>query len=283
MRFDPAALDIGRLYSRTELAPMWGYRKHNAIGKGVVTRADVRYIVLFVTREKQESLTQYVDFLNGDMLHWEGEKGHRYDKRIARAHERGDEIHLFYRDIHHTPFRYHGQILLTHFVERVTKPSKFTFRLVHDLGPMDDIESHAAELAEVSTTQRLRLVQARLGQGRFREDLFKYWEGCAITGIDRADLLRASHIKPWRSSSNAERLSSHNGLLLLPQYDHLFDRGYITFDEQGQLRPSPAIVALPPQRLGVELAARLRRVAAEHLPFLEYHYKSVFLKRIESD
>ena len=262
---------------------MWGYKAHNAIGKGVVTRADVPYIVLFVTREKQAALTQYVDFLNGDMLHWEGEKGHGNDKRIARAHEHGDEIHLFYRDIHHTPFRYHGQVLLTSFRERSTKPSIFTFQLVHDLGPTDDIESHTPELMKAAPTERERLVQARLGQGQFRDALLKYWQGCAVTGIERPDLLRASHIKPWRSSTNEERLARHNGLLLLPQYDHLFDRGYITFDEKGRLRSSPAIVALPPDRLGIEMNAKLRKLTAEHLPFLEHHYSAVFLKRIDTD
>lgn len=217
MRFDPAGLELGRLYTRPELARMWGYKAHNAIGKGVVTRADVPYIVLFVTREKQAALTQYVDFLNGDMLHWEGEKGHGYDKRIARAHEHGDEIHLFYRDIHHTPFWYHGQVLLTSFRQRSAQPSTFTFQLVHDLGPTDDIESHTPELMKATPTERERLVQARLGQGQFRDALLKYWEGCAVTGIERPDLLRASHIKPWRSSTNEERLARHNGLLLLPQ------------------------------------------------------------------
>lgn len=80
-----------------------------------------------------------------------------------------------------------------------------------------------------------------------------------------------------------ERLNRHNGLLLLPQYDHLFDRGYITFDESGRLEPSPAIVTLPPDRLGIEMDARLRHVVDEQLPYLEYHRKEVFLKRLDSD
>ena len=116
-----------------------------------------------------------------------------------------------------------------------------------------------------------------------RESLLDLWSGCAVTGIGQADLLRASHIKPWRSSNNAERLNRHNGLLLLPQYDHLFDRGYITFDEAGKLQPSPAIVTLPPDRLGIELNARLRHLFAEQLPYLEYHHNYVFLKRITKD
>ncbi|WP_405286315.1 HNH endonuclease [Gaopeijia maritima] len=85
--------------------------------------------------------------------------------------------------------------------------------------------------------------------------------------------------KPWRFSSNAERLDSHNGLLLLPQYDHLFDRGYITFRDDGRLEPSPAIAALSTDRLGIDLSGRLSRVEEAHLPFLEYHREEVFVAR----
>lgn len=279
MAFDPSVLQLGKLYSRTELAPLWGYAGVEAISRGVVTPAGAKYIILFVTRQKQQSLTQYNDFLSEDYLHWEGEKRHGSDRRIANAAAVGDEIHLFYRDIHHTPFRYFGQVLLLRFVEHAHKPSEFVFRVVHDLGPGDDITTHSAELSALPDTERETVVRARIGQGIFREGLLELWGGCAVTGIDRADLVRASHIKPWRDSTNAERLSRNNGLLLLPQYDHLFDRGYITFDEQGMLEPSPAVVALPPDRLGIEMNARLRHVFAEQLPFLEYHREKVFLKR----
>jgi putative restriction endonuclease len=283
MAFDPQALELGRLYSRTDLYPLWGYAGIEAISRGVITPRSGKFIILFVTRQKQQSLTQYHDFISEDYLHWEGEKGHGSDRRIASAAERGDEIHLFYRDIHHTPFRYHGQVLLLRFIAHRDRPSEFVFRLVHDLGAADDIALHHDELTDLPDTTRDTLVRARIGQGQFREELLELWRGCAVTGIERADLLRASHIKPWRSSNNAERLNRHNGLLLLPQYDHLFDRGYITFDERGRLEASPAIVTLPPERLGIEMAARLRRIAAEHLPFLEYHRKAVFLKKLSTE
>src|SRR5688500_6411945 len=102
MAFDPKALELGKLYARTELYPLWGYAGVEAISRGVITPRRSKYIILFVTRQKQQSLTQYQDFISGDYLHWEGEKAHGSDSRVARAAEHGDEIHLFYRDIHHT-------------------------------------------------------------------------------------------------------------------------------------------------------------------------------------
>lgn len=279
MGFNSADLEIGAQYTRPELAELWGYDSHAAISRGVVTPKGGGHILLFVTREKQQSLTQYVDFINGDLLHWEGERAHGNDERIARSPQTGEEIHLFYRDIHHTPFKYYGRILLTRFARKINEPSKFNFQLIHDLGPADDIATHSHELDESGPTHREALVKARIGQGQFREDLLRFWEGCAITDVRRPELLRASHIKPWRSSTNEERLDSHNGLLLLPHYDHLFDRGYITFDDRGTHILSPAIVKLPPQRLGIDPTARLRLISASHLPFLEYHSSKVFVGR----
>ncbi|HEX6587850.1 MAG TPA: HNH endonuclease signature motif containing protein [Longimicrobiales bacterium] len=276
MVFDLRPLVIGRLYSRPELASLWGYTGYQAIGRGVFTPRGGGFIVLFVTRQKQASLTPYNDFLNGDYLHWEGEEGHSNDDRIRRSPETGEEIHLFYRDIHHTPFRYHGPIELVNFVRNDDRPSEAIFRLVHDLSPADDIAVHAPEIAVVAPTEREQLVRARMGQGRFRERLLDFWESCAVTEIRNPDLLRASHIKPWRESNNTERLDPFNGLLLLPQYDHLFDRGYITFDNTGLLIPSRAIETLPADRLGVNLRARLRRIEPEHAAFLDFHREHVF-------
>src|SRR5690606_18710610 len=109
------------------------------------------------------------------------------------------------------------------------------------------------------------------------------WAGCAVTDVRLPELLRASHIKPWRWCTNSERLDPYNGLLLLPHYDHLFDRGYISFDDSGAILMSPAIRKLPPARVGIDAKARLRHVETPHIPFLEYHYREVFLRRVESD
>jgi hypothetical protein len=58
---------------------------------------------------------------------------------------------------------------------------------------------------------------------------------CRITGVDRVEHLRASHCKPWRDSTDSERLDGENGLLLTPTIDHLFDRGFISFETGGRL------------------------------------------------
>ena len=56
----------------------------------------------------------------------------------------------------------------------------------------------------------------------------EYWDSkCAVTGLAIPELLKASHIKPWKDSTDEERLDIFNGLLLAPHLDAAFDRGFI--------------------------------------------------------
>lgn len=94
-----------------------------------------------------------------------------------------------------------------------------------------------------STTEAERLVVQRVGQDVFRDGLMKYWNGtCPLTGIAEPALLRASHIKPWKDcDTDAERLDVYNGLLLSALWDAAFDRGLVTFEDDGVPRFSPRL------------------------------------------
>lgn len=85
-------------------------------------------------------------------------------------------------------------------------------------------------------TERSTIISARIGQGIFREKLLGKYDGrCIVTGVNDKRLLLASHIRPWAVSTNEQRLSSENGLLLSPLYDKLFDTGLISFTDYGQI------------------------------------------------
>jgi predicted restriction endonuclease len=77
-------------------------------------------------------------------------------------------------------------------------------------------------------------------------------ERCRITGVTNAVHLIASHCKPWRDSTNEERLNGENGLLLTPSIDHLFDRGFIGFEDNGELIVSPVAHKPSLRRMGIE-------------------------------
>lgn len=80
-----------------------------------------------------------------------------------------------------------------------------------------------------------RVVKARKNQNKFREALFKRENKCKICGLAHKELLIASHIKPWSESTPEEKLNPFNGFLLCPNHDSLFDKHFITFQDNGQI------------------------------------------------
>lgn len=109
-----------------------------------------------------------------------------------------------------------------------------------DASALVDLEAVAHD-ASVGETERLQLQKARLGQGDFRGKLEAKWGGCCVTGCNIREVLRASHIKPWKDCNNAERLDGDNGLLLVANIDALFDRGLISFGPDGSIIRSESL------------------------------------------
>lgn len=127
-------------------------------------------------------------------------------------------------------------------------------------------------------TEKERLQAARVGQGDFRNALVVAWDGtCPLAGVDYLPLLRASHIKPWRSSTNAERLDPFNGLLLAVHVDALFDRGLITFEDNGTLLVSSRLSQDNLDRLGIVRGAMISGLDPRHGSYLAHHRVHCFV------
>jgi hypothetical protein len=86
----------------------------------------------------------------------------------------------------------------------------------------------------IPETQKEQLVKARVGQGLFRSLVLLKHPACRITGVADKRLLRASHIKAWKDSSNFERLDGNNGIMLSPHVDAMFDQGLMSFEDNGR-------------------------------------------------
>jgi len=125
-------------------------------------------------------------------------------------------------------------------------------------------------------TEKSMLINARVGQGMFRQKLIEKWRGCALTGFSDTRFLVASHIKPWRDSDNRERLDSFNGLLLLPNLDKVFDLGFITFRPHGDIEISGMLE--DETLLGVSKRMRIQ-LGDAHQEYMEFHREHVFEKR----
>ena len=83
---------------------------------------------------------------------------------------------------------------------------------------------------------------------------------CRVTGVSEQRHLRASHIKPWRSSTDSERLNGANGLLLSPHIDHLFDQGLLTFTADQRLLVVPEVEHKLVDAWGIDLQRTGRSV-----------------------
>lgn len=129
-------------------------------------------------------------------------------------------------------------------------------------------------------TDRHAIVLARRGQGLFKQRVMQIESACRITGVDRPEHLRASHCKPWRDATHEERLDGENGLLLTPSMDHLFDRGFIAFEDSGQTIISPVAHRDSLLRMGIapEALPNVGRFSSGQRRFLEFHRENVFLR-----
>lgn len=125
----------------------------------------------------------------------------------------------------------------------------------------------------LTTTDIVNLVKCRLGQGEFRNKLINYWNGCSVSKCNNIELLIASHIKPWSVSNNEERLDTFNGLLLLPNIDKLFDKGYISFNDNGKILMSKKINDY--SIFGITESIKIE-INDKHKKYLKYHRENIF-------
>src|SRR5262249_9085101 len=132
---------------------------------------------------------------------------------------------------------------------------------------------------QIPATTKKRLIDARCGQGLFREDLEHIWGNkCAVLGCETREVLRASHIKPWRNSTDEERLDPNNGLLLAAHLDALFDRGLISFRDDGSMMVSSRIAEADRNQLNLcnLQIIRPKKISATMKIYLAYHRDKTF-------
>lgn len=148
----------------------------------------------------------------------------------------------------------------------------------------ENVECQRIALSTIPETERYALLKARIGQGRFKESVFRYEKQCRVTHVRNPVHLIASHIKPWRESSNIERLSPGNGLMLTPTVDHLFDRGFISFDDSGETLISPVADPESLIKMGInpKEPPKVGIFNKDQQFFLNHHRKSIFLKSAQT-
>ena len=140
----------------------------------------------------------------------------------------------------------------------------------------DDVQVDIEQIIDdpnTTTTEKTALIKLRIGQGAFRDKVLLHWTGCAVTGFSDTSLLVASHIKPWKKSTNSERLDQWNGLLLSPNLDKAFDKGFITFEMNGCIRISSLFADAA--KLGIIPSMKIR-LKPDHEKYMVHHRAEEF-------
>lgn len=132
----------------------------------------------------------------------------------------------------------------------------------------------------LSPTEIQSVVKVRIRQAEFKNNLFTLWGGCSLCNCEiDPKYLVASHIVPWAKSTDEEKVSCFNGLLLPANYDYLFDRHLISFSDTGELLVANGQSSeLDPlyEMLGIDRASKLAELHGEMQPYMTKHRDQFF-------
>ena len=129
---------------------------------------------------------------------------------------------------------------------------------------------------QIFTTDAERLVKVRMIQNKFRKKLFDFYPYCAVTGFNHSKFLIASHIKPWAKCDGNEKVDVYNGFLLSPNFDRLFDQGFITFLDTGIVQISKKLNEVDKEFFSIPTHLKLH-LDVKHLPYLHYHQNEIYM------
>ena len=154
--------------------------------------------------------------------------------------------------------------------------------MTRELAPVLDPESDYEIELEIKARhlegdpEKIQLTKSRRGQGIFKANVRLVEDRCRITGVTNIKHLRASHIKPWSVSSKEEKLDGFNGLLLSPHVDHLFDRGFISFKNGGDLLISKELNPIVLDKWSIADSINVGVFKSNQCKYLEFHRDMVF-------
>ncbi len=144
-----------------------------------------------------------------------------------------------------------------------------------------DLENQLLEIEEDSTlkkideTERLICIKRRIGHSKLKEILVKRERCCKICDLSDERFLIASHIKPWSKSNHKERLDLNNVLLLCPHHDAAFDKGYITFEQNGMILISSELNSKTRELLNLNVEQKIEFSPSQH-EYIRWHKENIF-------
>lgn len=199
-------------------------------------------------------------------------------------------VHLFVRFDDKPPFLYLGKAECNNYSD--TTPVKVIFKYegqkqiilsekefgkLNKLSFTEEKYIEKCEKKEFDNFDRETLIKSRVGQGYFKERLMKLYGKCCLCGLENKNFLIASHIKPWSQSKKNEKIDKYNGFLLCPHHDAIFDKGYVTFENNGNIIISEHLSAVDQMLLNINPKMKIK-VHEKNIPYLEWHRENLFEK-----
>ncbi|MCF2874307.1 MULTISPECIES: HNH endonuclease [unclassified Tenacibaculum] len=300
------SLKIGKGYNKVELAQLINEPQISKLQAGLHYCKNRNATIFFVTLDKKakEEQLHYNDFFSDNYFEWDSQNRQSFDDpRIQAIYKGTVNVYLMVRVYDKIkgktqPFIYCGELKYYSHDVTTSKPVHITFlckdyqfesqneKLIelYNWKPKDINTSsfkpdykkpitpkRKATYKKPDITERKGMVNSRVGQGYYREQILEKWNyKCAITESNIYTVLIASHIVPWKDATEEERLDPENGILLSPNYDALFDKHLITFEENGSILFSSSIDIEELKKLGIQANAKIK-VNDEMKPYLKKH------------
>ena len=166
--------------------------------------------------------------------------------------------------------------LYTSIIEGTLLASENIVDVAEETGlEIEDVEKNIPQ--GLKGYEREAVIKARINQLGFRKNLIKKYGKCCLCGVESPELLLASHIKPWKDSNEDEKGATSNGLLLCPNHDKLFDRGLISFNDDGTILISEKLSENDRLFMNVNSSQKIN-VDPDMRKYLAFHRKNVFHK-----
>jgi len=286
---------VGAVYNRrTDIHGRFG----GQVQYGISTPRDHPYVFLFtaVGGLRHGYFDQYAD---DGTFHYYGE-GQVGDMRMDRGnkeirdHQKNGKKLLVFLGLGGGLYRFLGEFVYASCYidpENVDRQGQVRNAIVFRLQPVQD-EFSEEDLIPVlppddlvGGTQREAIVTIRTKQALFRRRVATLERACRLTGVMDLRFLRASHIKPWAESTDKERINAHNGLLLTPSADLLFDHGWISFRDDGKLIVADKLPTEVQEKLGLDLrrGKDCGTFTEQQASFLEHHRDCILGHRERQD
>jgi hypothetical protein len=164
------------------------------------------------------------------------------------------------------------------FIKFYDKTSRKTYIYVKPvIWKKSDVEKESAEFFKVDFDSGRGASKKNRGndQVKYREAILKKYPFCVVTRVTDPDLLVACHIKGHKYCNKKEKYDVWNGLSMTPTIHALFDMGYLSFNELGQMILSGFLRNMDRKRLSLDKIVRVE-INPKSLPYLKWHNEHTF-------